>query len=101
VQRRDQNVPDVILTNTPSTVTSCKVIPDISDHEIVLISTSVAIPHYNNHVRNIYLWHKANIDAIKNHITEFTNTFLHVYNHNDSIDSLWNEYKALCKPVRQ
>jgi len=37
---RNQNILDIFLTNRPSTVTSCEVIPGISDHEIVSISTS-------------------------------------------------------------
>ena len=94
---KKQNIFDIFLTNRPSTITSCEVIPGISDHEIVSISTSVVISHNKNTAKNVFLWHKVNFDSIRHHITEFSTTFLEVYHHNNPVDVLWNNYKALCK----
>ena len=41
---RKHNILDLFLTNRPSLVKSCKVIPGFSDHEIVHISTYVSAP---------------------------------------------------------
>ena len=93
---RNKNILDIFLTNRPSTISSCEVIPGISDHEIVSISTTVAVSHNMNQERNIFLWHKANFDSINDYISDFASTFLDSHDHNDSIDTLWDEYKALC-----
>ena len=94
---RNQNILDIFLTNRPSTVSSCDVISGISDHEIVCISSTVSVPYTKKQERNIFIWHKANFDSINDHITDFTDTFLQSHDHNDPIDILWNEYKALCE----
>jgi len=41
---RRNNTLDLFRTKRPSLVTSCKVIPDFSDHEIVHVSTNVISP---------------------------------------------------------
>ena len=69
----------------------------ISDHEIVSISTSVVISHSKTTERNVFQWHRANFDLIRDHISEFADTFLEVFHHTDPIDILWTEFKALCK----
>lgn len=40
--------------------------------------------------------HKANFDSINDYISDFASTFLDSHDHNDPIDALWDEYKALC-----
>ena len=95
---RNQNILDIFLTNRASTISSCEVIPGISDHEIVSISTTVAVSHNMKQERNIFLWHKANFDSINDYISDFAiaSTFLDSHDHSDPIDTLWDEYKALC-----
>ena len=51
---RNQNILDIFLTNRPSVITSCEVIPGISDHEIVSISTSVVISHSKTTEKNVF-----------------------------------------------
>ena len=94
---RNNSILDLFLTNQPSTIESCKVIPGISDHEIVSITNTTTIPYSKPHARNILLWHKADLESINNHIAQFANTFLNSHDHSDSIDILWDEFKMLCK----
>ena len=48
---RNQNI---LLTNRPSAITSCEVIPGISDHEIISISTSAVITHSKTTEGNVF-----------------------------------------------
>ena len=94
---RVNNILDIFLSNYPSYVTSCEVIPGISDHDIVSITTSVSMPMSKPTSRSIFLWHKANFSTICNYIDEFTQNFLNTYDHHAFIDILWQEFKSLSK----
>ena len=63
---RVNNILDIFLSNYPSYVTSCEVIPGISDHDIVSITTSVSMPMSKPTSGSIFLWHKANFNTICN-----------------------------------
>ena len=93
---RNNHILDVFLTNQPSLINSCQVIPGISDHEIVYTSAAVAVQYSKPAARKIFLWHKANFDVINEYIASFTNDFIRNYTHSTSIDFLWEEFKRLC-----
>ena len=94
---RVNNILDIFLSNYPSYVTSCEVIPGISDHDIVSITTSVSMPMSKPTSTSIFLWHKANFNTKRNYIDEFTQNFLNIYDNHASIDILWQEFKSLSK----
>ena len=92
---RRNNTLDLFLTNWPSLVTSCKVIPGFSDHEIVHVSTYV-IASLNLSVRSVPLWHKADFDLIRDTILSFSNYFFNEYTTDTPVNTLWEENKSLC-----
>ena len=62
IPTRGNNILDIFLTNKPSLVTSCKVLPGISDHNIVHVLSTVSATHKRLRVRKILYWHKADYD---------------------------------------
>ena len=94
---RNSNILDIFLTNQPSFIESYEVIPGISDHEVVSVSSLTSISHSKPKSRNIILWHNANFEVINNHIAQFADTFFNAYDHNTLINILWDEFKTLCK----
>ena len=93
---RNNNILDIFFTNQSSLTKLCEVIPGISDHEIVSISTSITIPYSRPIARNILLWHRADLELINHHIAQFTAFFMNTYDSNTPIDTLWNKFKTLC-----
>ena len=71
-------------------------VPRISAHEIVSITTTTMIFCNKPSARNIFLWHKADHESI-NDIAQFADTFLNSHDHNNPIDTLWDEFLTLCK----
>jgi len=69
------NVLDLFITNIPSLILSCKPLPDISDHEIVLTEVLTCIKS-QNYIRSYKIWHKADRDYIHQIITDFNAEFL-------------------------
>ena len=75
------NILDIFFTNQPSTVESYDVIPGLSDHKIVSVTSFTSISYSKPKPRNIILWHKADFDAINTLIAQFIDTFFNTYNH--------------------
>ena len=68
---RFNNTLDIFLTNRPSLVNRCCPIPEVSDHDIVLIDSNIT-PHRRKPTRRlIYLWKQANINEMKKGLTEY------------------------------
>jgi len=93
---RGNNILDVFLTNRPSLVKSCHVVPGISDHEAVVVESSISSAPHQHSLRTIYVWHKANITSIRSAIDQFSSNFFTLYSTSTSIDILWEEFKSLC-----
>ena len=79
---RNNNILDIFFTNQSSLTKSCEVIPGISDHEIVSISTSVTIPNSKSTARNILLLHRADFELINHQIAQFTAFFMNTHDSN-------------------
>lgn len=91
---RKDKVLDLILTTHPSFKMRCKPMPSIgnSDHDIVLLDTSIQTYHPRPARRKILLWKKADLNAIKEDTrtlaTEFKNTPY------TDIESMWHAFKT-------
>ena len=73
---RNENFLDLIFTNRPSFVNRCVSLPGISDHDTILMDTTISLNRQNPQKRTIQLWKKADIESIKQSATEFSKTFL-------------------------
>ena len=61
---RGKNILDIFATNRPSLVKSCKPVPGISDHEAVMIYSSLKIDLQPIPKRRIYHWSRGDWTAI-------------------------------------
>ena len=61
---RKNNILDIIITNRPSLITFCSMIPGISNHEAVCNKSTIqATVQHSNH--STYIWKRADIPNMK------------------------------------
>ncbi|CAG2226442.1 unnamed protein product [Mytilus edulis] len=84
---------DLILTSHPSFKQRCKPIPAIgnSDHDIVLLDTSIKAQNLNRLNVKIQLWKRTNIDEIQNEVRLFAENFNQKTFSN--IENMWKYFK--------
>ena len=72
---------DFFLTNKPGLVKSCTVIPDLSDHDIVLTDCNTRAVSVEKPPRVIFKWGKADWDKIRASLNNFKDRFLAICHH--------------------
>ena len=92
---RKDNTLDLFFTSHPSLVEKLKSLPPLgkSDHDIVLIDTSLTPSRTKPVKRKIFQWAKANKDAIHMELHEFQDDI--TKNKELNTDSLWEAFKTL------
>ena len=72
---RNKNILNLVFSSYPALVSDISVIPGISDHDAVLfgLNTEGIISNNSNHYT--YLYQKADLDGIKNHMSNFLDAF--------------------------
>jgi hypothetical protein len=86
---------DLFVTNRPSLVTSCKALPGVSDHEIVLVESDMSAKYQRPVKRKVYLWKKADIAGLKSDFSKFNREFCENCKHHmnsSDIDQLWKNF---------
>ena len=84
------------FTNRPSLINTCHTVPGISDHEAVLIKSSITLTPQQPKLRKVILWNKANTESIKETIHQFSKEFFDKFSQSTSVDILWEEFRSLC-----
>jgi len=92
---RGENILDIFLTNRPSLVNCCNVVPGISDHEAIVVQSSIVAPLQTTQ-HNIYLWNKADNRGMKDTALNLCNSFLENYSVSTNVEVLWEQFKAIC-----
>ena len=90
---RKDKILDLILTSHPSFKQRCKPMPSIgnSDHDIVLLDTTIQAQRPKPAKRKIQLWKRANIEGIKEDVANFVEGFNQTVFEN--IEQMWKLYK--------
>ena len=96
---RGNNTLDIFATNRPSLVGSCKPVPGISDHEAVMIYSSLKVDLQPIPKRRIYNWSRGDWTEINEKAEYFCNFFTTNYNIDTPINQLWNEFKNFCSSI--
>jgi len=96
---RRNNTLDIFATNRPSLVTACKPVPGISDHEAVLVHSSMKVHSHPSAPRTVYKWNKADWAELKTTTVHFCTTFSSEFSVNTSVDHLWDKFKCFCQSV--
>ena len=92
---RGNNILDIFLTNCPSAVAHCNILPGISDHHIVIVKSSVSVSSQHPPKRKIYLWNRVDCVEVQIFFAHFNEHFLN-YSINTPIDHLWRMFKNAC-----
>ena len=96
---RDKNILNLIFSSQPI-IPKLSVIPGMSDHEAILFSiNSGANICHTKLEHKIFLYHKGNIDCIKDDLINFQNTFMLCDPYSRSVENNWNHFKYLYKLV--
>ena len=96
---RRTNVLDLFVTNRPTLINRCEVIPGISDHEVVFVNINIYPARCKPVKRKIYLWNKANTDQISTMLQAYYSHFNQVFNSSTPIEIMWESFKSNCKSI--
>ena len=93
---RLENTLDIVTTNRPTFVNNCIPHPGLSDHDTAVMLDIVCHPKRSKpNKRKVYLWKRADINAIKDHVNAEIANFIANNNVNTPIDQLWSSFKEL------
>ena len=90
------NILDIFVTNRSSLVEMCDTIDGISDHEAILVVSSVLANLSHPSKRLIYLWAKADFNAIRGNMQSLSEDFLNKFSILTPVDVLWDEFLYIC-----
>ena len=93
---RGNNILDLFLTNDPSTVMNIKILPGISDHEIVSTVTTLVPKILKQSRRKIYLYNKAQWEVIRRELDLMIAPLLSC----NDVDDIWESFKKCCLSLR-
>ena len=93
VPTRLSNTLDLFLTSNPSLVNRVISMPGLSDHDAVLADVNISPKIGKCKSRKVPLFHKADWEKFKSHMTDFKNKFLS-NSHNNTPNDLWENFKS-------
>ena len=91
---RQSSTLDLFFTNRPSLVDKCSPAPGLAGHDIVEIITTASARRNKPVSRKIYLWKKADMEALKTGCTEISKHFCDTFSESSSITDMWNFIKT-------
>ena len=98
---RNSNTLDLFITNRSTLINRCKVIPGISDHEVVFVNINIEPARRKPVKRKIYLWNKANHEQISNMLLDYDNQFNLAFNSSTPVGIMWESFKSNCKEISE
>ena len=92
---RKDKVLDLLTTTHPSFKDRCKPLPSLgySDHHIVLYDTSLTPFRPKPQGRRLFLWKRADVDAIREDLQEYADAFAADFIPDSPIEQLWADFK--------
>ncbi|CAG2222754.1 unnamed protein product [Mytilus edulis] len=91
---RGPNTLDLVITNNPSRFTRTKVIPGVSDHDIVFSEIDTKPISRKQKPRKIALYRKANWETIKQEMNETYQRVKELAANGSSVEELWLLFKS-------
>ena len=87
---------DLLLTNSPSPVNGVKGIPPIgkADHDIVYVEYDIKAKHIQQAPRKIYLYKRADMDGLRDHLAHYRDSFLSYDHSHMSVNDMWVSFKS-------
>ena len=87
---RGNRILDIFLTNRPTLIGRCEILPGISDHEAVLTVAEVKARYQKPVAREIRLWDKGNLDQVKRDLLNFSQAFVSENTVTTPVNKLWD-----------
>jgi len=84
---------DLSLTNNVLDITNTKVIPGLSDHDVVLVDADLRPTRQKQRRRPIFLFSRADLDAITQDIANFSTDYFSTDPHSRPFTSNWDNLK--------
>ena len=96
---RNNHILDLVFTTQPEILKDISVVPRMSDHEAVTFSLNYSNSQPTKPAHKVYLFHKGNIEAIKDEIIEFQESFIHSDPYDKSVEENWSSFKSFILQV--
>ena len=93
ITETNSNILDLFLTNNDTLINQTRVIPGISDHEAVLIKSSLRPIKKSPSPRRVYKYHRADYDGFKREFREFAGNISKQASELD-IQTIWTSFKT-------
>ena len=87
---------NLIFTNFPSPVNRVKGMPPIgkADHDIVYVEYDIKAKRLKQASRKIYLYKRADMVGLKDHMTQFKDAYLSEDHSHMSVNDMWVKFKT-------
>jgi len=90
---RQNNVLDLVFSTHPN-IDNLKTVPGISDHDAITFDLQITYkPTTGKNQHSVALYHKGDIQSIKNDLVTFGNNFRDSDPQSRTVDQLWKEFK--------
>ena len=90
---RGDNTLDLLFSSNPSLIEKIKSLPPIgkADHDVILVDAALEPVRSKHQRREIFLWKRADMDAIREEIKESYQEFENI----TEIDEMWSNFKEM------
>ena len=87
---------DLLFTNSPSPVNRVKGMPPIgkADHDIIHVEYDIKTKRIKQAPRKIYLYKRADMEGLRDHLARFRDSFLSSDNSHMSVNDMWVSFKS-------
>ena len=96
IPTRNDKTLDLLFTNFPSPVNRVKGMPPIgkADHDIVYVEYDIKAKRLKQASRKIYLYKRADMVGLKDHMTQFKDVYLSEDHSHMSVNDMWVKFKT-------
>ena len=94
ISTRQSNTLDIFLSNRPSLTNKCRILPGLSDHDIVHISARLSAKRLKKVKRTVWDFNKRDKQQLQQNAKNFTSLFLKKHNLTDPVEKIWTCLKT-------
>ena len=93
-QATRQNIILDLVFSTHPNISNLNTVPGISDHDAIIFDLHITLkPTTGKNQHSVALYHKGDVQSIKNDLVTFSNNFLNSDLQSRTVNQLWQEFK--------